>query len=133
MSNGAQAVHSRLYRLFGPARSFPCISCAGEALDWAYQYTAGDQEVVDSRGIRYSDNLSDYKPMCRKCHMAFDREHDPSIVARLSAGAKKGDKRAAGRAGWEALKSRPDFDEYIAALRSSGGRATKGVQRVRSN
>lgn len=76
-NRSAQAVHSRLYRARGPAKAQPCAVCGGTARDWAYLYTAGDAEIVQPGGSRYSDDLDDYAPMCRRCHRRFDATNDP--------------------------------------------------------
>lgn len=62
-------VHGKLVRKHGPANSHPCVSCGEPAWDWAYQYTG---EPLYENGSVYSEDLSAYAPMCRKCHRAFD-------------------------------------------------------------
>lgn len=61
-----RAVHARL----GSASLYQC-SCGNQARDWAYQKTCPDP-LYDSKGMPYSKNPEDYKPMCRKCHNDFD-------------------------------------------------------------
>ena len=107
-------MHKRLRRQRGNAKDFTC-PCGKPALDWAYQYTAGDQELrgVDGKGP-YSVNLDDYLPMCRACHRRFDLEHDPVLRDNLDQG--------------EAVKKRWETDdEYATKVRG----ALLGASRVR--
>ena len=130
MPEGFQAVHSRLYRSRGYAREHKCIGCGGQALDWAYQYSAGSSELV-LEGRRYSSNLDDYAPMCRSCHSAFDRQQDIEMAERVrsQASAVPREKRvAAGNAFAARLKSDPEFAAEMKVLRDRstrmGGAAT---------
>ena len=50
-------------------------SCGEPARDWAYQYTAGDREILSPEGWPYSTDPDDYRPMCRPCHRRFDNAH----------------------------------------------------------
>jgi hypothetical protein len=61
-------IHDRLKRELGVARDQTC-ECGSSASDWAYQHTG--QPHVDADGI-YSDDVSDYAPMCRGCHLKLD-------------------------------------------------------------
>jgi hypothetical protein len=72
LRHGYLGVHYRLRVKYGPATDHLC-SCGDQALQWAYQHT-GDPELTDLRGP-YSENLNDYKPMCRSCHAVLDAEH----------------------------------------------------------
>lgn len=65
------AVHHRLYRERGYAKSYTCITCERPAQQWAYQHGDPD-ELIDSKGRVYSTNLDLYEPMCALCHTAFD-------------------------------------------------------------
>jgi len=65
-------VHRLLVRTRGLARLHRC-SCGLPALDWAYQHTVN---VLVEGGRKYSQDLTDYAPMCRGCHTRLDRLHD---------------------------------------------------------
>jgi len=53
-------LHRRLHREHGPAHEYKC-KCGKQAKDWAF---IGKGE--------YTDNRSDYQPMCRSCHVKMD-------------------------------------------------------------
>jgi len=73
---GYKEIHTTLRRTVGSASQFLC-DCGEPAEDWAYQFTAGDQELRDENGSNpYSLDPADYAPMCRSCHVRFDLEHD---------------------------------------------------------
>ena len=64
------ALHKRIHRKHGAAKLRPCArECGRMANDWALKI-----------GREYSDNVNDYEPLCRKCHIAQD-DH-PSKVDR---------------------------------------------------
>lgn len=72
------AAHSRTRLTRGVARDYLCVECGHRAKDWAYDH--GDpEERVDSNpnsqsfGRRYSVNPDHYIPMCRPCHVRFDK------------------------------------------------------------
>ena len=111
-------IHKRLVRERGSASDYTC-SCGKPALDWAYQYTAGDQELRGEDNLGpYSLNPGDYLPMCRACHRRFDLEHDPVLRERLSQG--------------EAVKKRWETDEeYATKVRSALLGAVRQSSRVR--
>ena len=54
------ALHKRLYRKYGKASDRECIDCGKTARDWSN--TTGN----------YTDNIKDYVPRCRKCHVKAD-------------------------------------------------------------
>ena len=83
---GYTGIHNRLVRQRGSARKHRCISCGGQARDWAYQHTALDEHRED--GFVYSLNLTDYEAMCRKCHLELDGEKNPEGLAARVAAAK---------------------------------------------
>ena len=67
--NGAayQAAHVAVYRAFGRAADYLCVSCARPAHEWAFD----DQEpmLLDPvSGKRYYPDISRYRPLCRFCH-----------------------------------------------------------------
>lgn len=67
------ALHHRWRNSVGPASNFACDDCGSRALDWAYDHADPD-EVVGERGLTYSLKFEHYRPLCRKCHIAFDRQ-----------------------------------------------------------
>lgn len=68
---GYRSVHRALVRQYGPASSHTC-PCGQPAQDWALQPTLNPL-FRDERGT-YSEDPSDYKPMCKFCHRRLDRE-----------------------------------------------------------
>ena len=63
-------LHKRLHRRHGSAKMHSCSrGCGLKAIDWALR-----------RGHSYSDDIRDYEPLCRKCHIALDNH--PSKVDR---------------------------------------------------
>lgn len=87
--------HNRVARAWGPAKRHSCVSCGGPALDWAYQYTAGDAELrvpfvmIHRPGAKYSADINDYAPMCRRCHKRFDARMDPTLIRSGAAAGKR--------------------------------------------
>lgn len=71
---GYACVHKRLARSRGKASEFDCVSCNGNAHEWAYAGGCPNEQVQEIRGIcvRFSSDHSYYVPMCRKCHRAMD-------------------------------------------------------------
>ena len=121
----SQAVHTRLYKSRGYAREHSCIGCGRQALDWAYQYTAGAKELVSTTGRRYSNDLDDYAPMCRRCHSRFDREKDLEMAERVRESARSTPREvrvAAGEAFARRLREDPEF---AAEMKVIHGRATR--------
>lgn len=57
------ALHKRIHRAYGAAKQFPCSKrgCKNQAHDWA------------NMSGKYTDNVKDYKPMCRSCHVKLDK------------------------------------------------------------
>jgi hypothetical protein len=71
-------LHKRLYRAFGKARDKRCYNCGGAARDWSKQ--------VDD----YSDNISDYVPRCRSCHVKHDySEERREKTRKITEGRKR--------------------------------------------
>jgi len=54
-------LHKRLHRKYGPAKNSPCADCGKPAKD--YSNETG----------KYTDNIKDYKPRCRSCHVKKDK------------------------------------------------------------
>ncbi|HEC33019.1 MAG TPA: hypothetical protein ENI63_02040 [Candidatus Kaiserbacteria bacterium] len=53
-------LHRRLHREHGKASLHKC-KCGKQARDWALV------------GKKYTDNIKDYLPLCRKCHISMDK------------------------------------------------------------
>ena len=69
------SIHSRLIRTIGAAKEFIC-ECGEQARDWALMEKTAAIVISQSgkmKGSKYSYNLDDYKPMCRRCHNRMDR------------------------------------------------------------
>lgn len=62
--------HKRVYSARGPARSWPC-TCGSQAREWAYTHDCVDER--QSALGPYSNNPSDYVPLCSSCHKRMDR------------------------------------------------------------
>lgn len=54
-------LHKRLHRKYGSASNFPCADCGKKARD--YSNETG----------KYTDDIGDYKPRCRSCHVKKDK------------------------------------------------------------
>ena len=70
------AAHQRLRADRGTAASHPCFLCGIRAEDWAYV-------GKDPRG--YSEELGEYVPMCRKCHVLVDKTVPTNIERECQA------------------------------------------------
>lgn len=99
----------------GRATDQPCAGCGDteKRHDWAYQYTAGDAELVcPTSGRTFSENVADYEALCRSCHVSFDLSMDSALAERRSKGGKKGGglpKTAAHTAAvWRSRRANPD-------------------------
>jgi hypothetical protein len=55
------ALHRRIHRKYGPAKQFKCNDCEKPAKD--YSNETG----------KYTDNIADYVPRCRSCHVKKDK------------------------------------------------------------
>ena len=95
--SSSKYIHGELYRVFGSARNHVC-PCGAPAREWAYQYTAGNQELRTPEGTGpHSLNLDDYVAMCRPCHRAFDIKNDEELVRRMKEGGSRGGAARAAR------------------------------------
>lgn len=66
-----QNAHNRVRRLWGNAKLYQCVRCAGPAHDWAYDGT----DPTACMGVErcfYSVWPEFYMPLCRNCHRVFD-------------------------------------------------------------
>lgn len=67
-----QAAHHHVRRTRGWADTFECIACLGPAEQWALIHgSPGIQQ--DANGREFSLDPMDYQPMCRSCHLRYDR------------------------------------------------------------
>jgi len=73
---GYNAVHERLNRSLGPAKSFKCSHCGQPASAWAYDHDDPAEKFEQRAGgyiLAYSTDPARYMPLCSPCHKAFDR------------------------------------------------------------
>lgn len=55
------ALHKRLHRKYGSASNFKCVDCPKMAQDYS------------NESGTYTDDIKDYKPRCRSCHVKKDK------------------------------------------------------------
>lgn len=111
-------VHHGLQWAFGSASQHPCTGCGEQAKDWAYQYSAGEKEMLSPEGSPYSDDLLHYAPMCRSCHRSFDIRNDPR--RHVSVAFQRG--------GQQAIKALIAADPSWTAHRASNMRKLNGLK-----
>lgn len=70
-SIGYTAAHMRVRSARGPAKHQMCRHCGRAASDWAYSHD--DPDALVSEQGEYSANPAFYLPLCRSCHVLFDR------------------------------------------------------------
>jgi hypothetical protein len=68
---GYSGAHSRVRRAYGLPSLHRCVDCGGQAEDWAYDHLDDGEQY--EHGWPYSTNPDHYMPMCKRCHVAFDR------------------------------------------------------------
>lgn len=69
------AVHARIHVQNGPAAAYKCAECGEKAREWAYDGTDPNELRGDAGhgyALKYSEDLTRYRPMCRKCHHRED-------------------------------------------------------------
>lgn len=66
------ALHYRIRTKYGKATNHKCADCEGSAVDW-------------SNEGNYTDNIEDYKPRCRKCHVAKDEAWKKKRLGKLKS------------------------------------------------
>ena len=71
---GYMAVHQRLRRGRGPAKSHQCIDCGKQAAHWSYDHSDPNPKIDEKNGP-YSTDLDRYHPRCRPCHKIQDKNH----------------------------------------------------------
>lgn len=69
------AIHMRLTRQRGPASNHPCALCGRTARDWAYDHNDQNEITTEWYGytVAYSTDLDHYRPLCKPCHLRFDK------------------------------------------------------------
>lgn len=69
------AVHEKLNRLRGRPETHACAHCGKPATDWAYDHENPDPDakVFEKQGNVYSLKPEYYMPLCRSCHVHFDK------------------------------------------------------------
>ena len=67
---GYAALHYRVRNARGKATGHQCVRCPRPARDWAQVHTEDGTDI-----------WADYVPMCRSCHMAYDRDSRPWLYA----------------------------------------------------
>ena len=71
--NGYVTAHDRTRRVRSKATEYLCISCQGQADEWAYNHDSPDHNAItDDMGRVYSNDPNFYMPMCRPCHRTYD-------------------------------------------------------------
>ena len=70
------ALHKRIHRKYGPAKDRKCVDCGNQAQDWSLNST------------EYTDNVDDYSPRCRSCHVRYDDKNN-NRAEKVSIGLKK--------------------------------------------
>lgn len=53
-------LHRRIHRKHGAASKHKCVDSGNQAKDWSLN------------GDTYTDNVEDYSPRCRSCHVIYD-------------------------------------------------------------
>jgi hypothetical protein len=61
-------VRRRLQRERGSATATSCAECGVPAAFWSYAGGDPDERIDPARGVRFSLDLSRYRPRCRACH-----------------------------------------------------------------
>lgn len=76
---GYWGAHGRVRSAKGPAKDYPCSHCQSQATDWAYDHTDPDPKYAvlfwsgRDRTVPYSTDPSRYIPLCKPCHVGFDK------------------------------------------------------------
>ena len=74
--------HKRVQAIYGPAKNHACKHCDGPAAEWAYDGDDPDEyggPVFDRRRrsssvMRWSGKPQHYMPLCKRCHIKYDRK-----------------------------------------------------------
>lgn len=73
------AMHNRVRNTKGSASKQTCCFCLRQAEQWAYDHADESERWVVSdhyvdAGVRYSLEIEHYMPLCRSCHVSFDKQ-----------------------------------------------------------
>jgi hypothetical protein len=73
---GYSAVHARLERYRGLAKTHLCAHCGQSADDWAYDLSCPNEKRGERHGrlLAYSTDPNRYMPLCRQCHAIHDKK-----------------------------------------------------------
>lgn len=74
---GYSGAHDRVDRIKGKVSMHSCSVCQRRATDWAYDHLDPDARFDPVHGP-YSANPGHYWPLCRSCHVRFDRQQGQS-------------------------------------------------------
>lgn len=66
-----KAAHRRVVEVKGPAGHHPCDFCGKFATDYSYDHL--DPAETYREGFLWSDSTAHYRPLCVRCHRAYDR------------------------------------------------------------
>lgn len=114
------SVHRKLRRVRGRAPDHPCFGgCGNPAEQWAYQRAEATQFY---EGFPYSEDLSDYEPMCRSCHRKMDIAKLPEAQRKAFDEASR-QNIAKGRAAID--RTDPVWLEQMRIAGSKGGSAKR--------
>ena len=65
-------VHALTRKVRGRARNYRCVSCGGQAAEWALR-----PELTVFGESRFSQDIYDYQAMCNTCHARMDTAGQP--------------------------------------------------------
>jgi hypothetical protein len=74
------AVHERMRSRMGRTmltrtkRQYTC-PCGEPAVDWSYNHGCPDEQRMAPRDLAYCEHFYHYEMLCRRCHLAKDREY----------------------------------------------------------
>ena len=80
-------IHQQLTKERGPARDHLC-ACGSRAFQWAYRYTGNPEYRDPEGGFPFSENMDDYAPMCRSCHIRLDMEEKGGVQPNNTSGIR---------------------------------------------
>ena len=66
--------HAQVERANGPAAAHECRHCHVPAAQWAYDHSDPSPLYHPIYGSPYSTDADRYMPLCRPCHVRFDRD-----------------------------------------------------------
>ena len=72
------AAHENVVKTRGRAAEYECLHCGGPARDWAYNHSdpnEAEQYREQTKAIVfYSMHAEYYIPLCKTCHLKYDRK-----------------------------------------------------------